>query len=285
MQPKRQGHPFGQPALHGAGNARARVWQYPTHRTTARSVTIIGERFRFYQPESGTPTGPAFARQVLAFGPTLIQQLKGLRVGVIGAGGTGSATAPLLVRAGVGQLLIVDDDIVEVTNLNRLHGATQADADAMKPKAEVVAAELARIGLGARIVAMRGWVNAEKVRDALKACDLIFCCTDDHSGRVFLNRLAYFYLLPVFDMGLAMAVATPPKTGMANISGRVTTILPPETCLICRGAVDLDIARDEDLRRQNPTEFERRKREAYVRGGGNRTRPWLRSRRKSPAWR
>jgi hypothetical protein len=67
----------------------------------------------------------------------------------------------------------------------------------------------------------------------------------------------------------AMAVATPPAMGMADISARVTTVMPPEACLLCREAVDVEIAREEDLRRQQPAEYERRKREAYVRGEGN----------------
>lgn len=251
------------------GSIRARVWQYRKYQTTARSVVVIGERIRLHLPDHQAPTSAAFARQILAFGPALFHQMKNLRVGIIGAGGTGSATAPLAARAGAGQILIVDDDIVEATNLNRLHGATQADADGMKAKAEVVAGEIARMALGTRVIAPRGWVNAPDLRDALKSCDVIFCCTDDHAGRVFLNRLAYFYLIPVFDMGLAMAVANPPARGMADISARVTTVIPPEACLICRGAVDLDVAREEDLRRQNPTEYDRRKREAYVRGEGN----------------
>lgn len=56
---------------------------------------------------------------------------------------------------------------------------------------------------------------------------------------------------------------------MADISARVTTLMPPEACLLCRGAVDLEIAREEDLRRRDPDEYERSKREAYVRGAGN----------------
>lgn len=248
---------------------RARVWQYPKHVTAARSVLVIGDRFQHHVAQGRSPLSPAFARQALAFGPALAAQLKGLRVGVVGAGGTGSATAPLLARVGVGQLAVIDDDIVDVTNLNRLHGATQPDADAMRPKVEVVCREIAEMGLGTRVIPLRGWVSSEAVRDTLKACDIIFCCTDDHSGRVFLNRLAYFYLAPVFDMGLAMAVASAPAHGMADISARVTTVMPPETCLLCRGAVDLEVALEEDLRRKNPTEYERRKREAYVRGGGN----------------
>jgi len=251
------------------GTIRARVWQYPKDQTAATAVNVIGERFHFHLPTTGSVTSPAFARQVLAFGPALVHQLRALRVGIIGAGGTGSATAMLAARAGVGQLLILDEDIVEATNLNRLHGASQSDADAMNSKADVVAAEVARMGLGTRVVTAKSWVNDERSRDALKSCDVIFCCTDDHSGRLFLNRLAYFYLIPVFDMGLAMAVAKPPAVGMADISARVTTLIPPEACLMCRGAVDRELAAEDDLRRQDPTEYDRRKREAYVRGAGN----------------
>jgi molybdopterin/thiamine biosynthesis adenylyltransferase len=251
------------------GGIQARVWEYPKHSTPARSVSILGERFDFHSPGGVSPSSEVFARQALAFGPALVGSLGRLRVGVIGAGGTGSATAMLLARLGVGQLVVVDDDIVDVTNLNRLHGATREDADAMRPKAEVVCREIARMAIGTRAVPLRGWVNSSLVRDALKSCDVIFCCTDDHAGRIFLNRLAYFYLVPVIDMGLALGVATPPAKGMSDISARVTTIMPPETCLLCRGAVDLEHAREEDLRRQNPAEYERRKREAYVRGAGN----------------
>lgn len=252
-----------------AGGVPARVWQYPKHPTTVRTVSVLGDRFQYHLAEGPSLVSPVYARQALAFGPALVGQLKRLRVGVVGAGGTGSATAPLLARAGVGQMLVIDDDIVDVTNLNRLHGAAQEDADAMRPKVDVVCREIARMAIGARALPLRGWVNSPRVRDALKACDVIFCCTDDHAGRAFLSRLAYYYYIPVFDMGLAMAVATPPAAGMADISARVTTIMPPETCLLCRGAVDLEIAREDDLRRSNPNEYEQRKREAYVRGAGN----------------
>ncbi len=156
-----------------AAEGAPRVWQCPKHQTPVRSVTFIGERIQFHHP-STAPGSPVFARQMLAFGPALTRQLKNLRVGVVGAGGTGSATAVLLARAGVGQLLVVDEDIVETTNLNRLHGATQADADAMRPKAEIVAGEIARMALGIRVIALRGWASSPALRAELKACDVIF---------------------------------------------------------------------------------------------------------------
>jgi molybdopterin/thiamine biosynthesis adenylyltransferase len=254
--------------LAGAGDVRARVWQHPAHQAEVRNLLVIGDRIQIHDHRDRAASS-VFARQTLAFGPELPKKLKGLRAGVIGAGGTGSAAAPLLARLGVGNVVIVDDDIVDVTNLNRLHGGSQSDADSLRPKAELAAAEIARMGIGCRALALRGWVNALQVRDALKACDVIFCCTDDHAGRIFLNRLAYYYLIPVFDIGLAMAPAKASNTGMADISARVTTLIPPEPCLLCRGAVDLEIAREEDLRRQTPEEYERRKREAYIRGAGN----------------
>ena len=68
--------------------------------------------------------------------------LRHLRVGVVGCGGTGSAVAMLLARLGVGQIALFDEDVVERTNLNRLHGARQSDADAMRPKVQAVAASI-----------------------------------------------------------------------------------------------------------------------------------------------
>ena len=174
----------------------------------------------------------------------------------------------LLARLGVGQLALFDDDIVEATNLNRLHGARRSDADGMQAKVDVVAREVAHLGLGVRAVPFRGWIGDPAAKDALKACDLIFGCTDDHDGRLLLNRLAYFYLIPVIDMGLAIAPALN-GGGVRDLSGRATVLTPGAPCLLCRGIIDPVIARDEQLKRSQPEEYERRKREAYVRGGDN----------------
>lgn len=52
--------------------------------------------------------------------------------------------------------------------------------------------------------------------------------------------------------------------------GRTISVLfPTAACLACRGTVDPVRAREEDLKRNNPDEYERRKAEAYVRGAGN----------------
>jgi len=252
--------------LTGQGEIRARLW-VDSHAPVPVDICVVGRRIVFHHQKAGSHDTQAFDRQALAFGPELTPHLRGLKVGIVGCGGTGSATAMLLARLGVGQLVLFDDDVVDVTNLNRLHGAKRSDADAIRAKVDVVAREIADMSLGTRVVPVRGWIGEPQCRDALKSCDVIFGCTDDHAGRLLLNRFAYFYLIPVVDMGLAIAPRS--EGGLQDLSGRVTVLAPGAPCLLCRGIIDPILARDEDLKRQQPDEYERRKREAYVRGGGN----------------
>lgn len=245
----------------------ARVWIDDTAPVTVSALAKVGDRLRFLGDDD-LLGDEAFARQALAFGPALNPILSRLKVGIVGCGGTGSAVAMLLGRLGVGQVALFDQDIVEVTNLNRLHGARREDADAMRLKAEVVARELTRLGLGVRPVAIPHWADADEARDALLSCDLIFGCTDDHAGRLFLNRFAYFYLRPVIDLGLAISPRDP-KGSPASMIGRVTVLRPGTACLLCRGVAQPHVAAEEELRRAAPADYERQKREAYVRGAEN----------------
>ena len=254
--------------LTGADEVRARWWPDLHGAVDADAVRVVGKRLATHAPMREDSDPDFLARQALAFGPALNARMRAMRIGVVGCGGTGSATAVLLARLGVGQLALFDEDTVEVTNLNRLHGARRADADAMRPKVEVVARELTELGIGVRVVPLRCWIGDPLCRDALKSCDVIFGCTDDHDGRLLLNRLAFFYLIPVIDMGLAIDPA-PNGHRLLDLTGRVTVLMPAAPCLLCRGIVDPSVARDEDLRRRSPQEYERRKREAYVRGESN----------------
>ena len=254
------------------GGLFGRIWLHPSPNghIPLRMIRVIGSEFQLHYPGRGDamPTA-AFQRQALAFGQALNQDLAALRVGVIGCGGTGSAVAMLLARLGVGQIVVIDNDIVDRTNLNRLHGARQADADAMTPKVNVVARAVSELGLGVRIVPIEAWVGDPGCRNALRSCDLIFGCTDDNEGRGWLNRLAYFYLIPVIDLGLAIDVSRAEPPEINCLDGRVTVLVPPYACLSCRGVIDHVAARDEALRRRNPSEYERQKVEAYVAGEGN----------------
>lgn len=254
--------------LTGAGKINSRLWIDVNNPIGIDNNCVVGRRLTFYNNTSIIETElDTFARQALVFGSELNTKLRKLRIGIVGCGGTGSATAILLARLGVGQLVLFDDDIVEETNLNRLHGARRIDVDAMQPKVDVITREIVNMGIGTKVVPMKGWITDQAFRDSLKSCDVIFGCTDDHDGRLLLNRFAYFYLIPVIDMGLAIDPLED-GSGMRDMSGRVTVLTPGAPCLLCRGIVDLVTARDEDLKRRCHEEYERLKIEAYVRGGG-----------------
>ncbi|KYO54148.1 ThiF family adenylyltransferase [Tistrella mobilis] len=254
------------------GRLTGQVWRHPskTGHDPLAMIRVVGGRFDLHYPERGTAADMrAFHRQALAFGAALNQDLRKLRVGIVGCGGTGSAVAMLLARLGVGQVLLIDNDIIDQTNLNRLHGAHQADADAMRPKVDVVARAITELGLGVRVAPIDAWVGDPACRDALKCCDIIFGCTDDHDGRAFINRFAYYYLTPVIDIGLAIDVSDAPVPAINALDGRVTVLMPRHTCLMCREIIDPKIAADQALKRKNPGEYEKRKAEAYVFGEGN----------------
>jgi molybdopterin/thiamine biosynthesis adenylyltransferase len=253
----------------GEGGLRGRLWTDPAGAPVdAQTIQIVGKRLSIHNSSIISQDSEGiFSRQSLLFGPELTSQLKTMRIGVVGCGGTGSATAMLLARLGVGRIVVIDDDVVDMTNLNRLLGSERPDALAARPKVDVIVREIRAMDLGTQVVGIRSWIGDSTCRDALKSCDVIFGCTDDHDGRLLLNRFAYFYLVPVIDMGLAIDPAR--AGGLMDLTGRVTVLIPGAPCLLCRGIVDPVMARDEALRRTNPEEFERRKREAYVRGAGN----------------
>jgi len=239
---------------------------------TARSVAVLGNHWDWFLPASrGSECSDlervsteAFSRQSLAFGPDFLGCLRYLRIGIVGAGATGSATAVLLARSGAGDLQLIDPDRVEESNLSRLHSARRADIGQLKVK--VLARHLEDFGLGTRVSPHPYRAGNLQVRDALKSCDLIFGCTDDQAGRLFLNRLSYFYNLPWIDMGIGIDPVRLHDGLITAADGRVTVLGPGNPCLLCRRVVDSVKAREQELRMNSPEEYAQQQIEGYVSG-------------------
>src|SRR5581483_7722941 len=208
-----------------------------------------------------------FDRQTRVFGPRTTEDLRQLRIGIVGCGGTGSAVTSLLARIGVSRFGLIDIDRVDMTNLNRLLFSTRADAILGKYKVDVVADALAEMGLAQRVVSMKHYVDAPECRDLLRSCDVIFGCTDDHLGRNFLNRLAHFYLIPVFDVGLL--IDPNDNGGYDTFDGRVTVIQPGYPCQVCRQLISPQMMLEEGMRRHDPQQFEQYLRAGYIVGENN----------------
>lgn len=246
------------------GDLAARIWTTTENAVEIGRVLHSGPRLRI-SSLTGTPA-KFLDRQVRLFGDDASRQVSGFRCGIAGGGATGSAVLPLLLRLGVKEAVQFDKDIVDLTNLNRLHGARRSDADAKLPKTNIHARTVEEAALGMKLVSVDAWVGDPVTWDALKACDVIFCCTDDHAGRLFLNRFARFYGIPVIDVGLAMQRRT--ETAY-DLFARVSTLVPGHPCLLCGGYVDPRRAREETLRRDDPDSYQRLKEEAYVLGEGD----------------
>ncbi|MEG4837042.1 ThiF family adenylyltransferase [Microcoleus sp. B9-D4] len=256
--------------LTDSGELVGRLWTSQQESIPLQLICVVGKAIQLHYTgrRQGIPSS-VFHRQSLAFGEALTQDLSTLRVGVVGCGGTGSAVAMLLPKMGVRLIALFDPDVVEESNLNRLHGATREDAEAKHPKVLAVARSLSELGLGVQVKSYQSWIGDRDCRDALKSCDIVFGCTDDHAGRLLLNRFAYYYLTPVFDGGLAIEVSPTEPPEIKALDGRVTVLAPSHTCLLCREVINPVVARDEALKRNAPVEYERRKAEAYVLGEGN----------------
>jgi len=227
---------------------------------------IIGDRLTVRYPGRGKGIPPAeFDRQVRVFGAESVEDLNQLRVGIVGCGGTGSAVASLLARAGVKRFLLIDADRVDETNLNRLHFSTRADAISRRPKVDVVGDAVAQMGLARSVVRLAHYVDAPECRDAIRSCDVIFGSTDDHLGRNLLNRLAHFYLIPVIDLGVLIEANK--EGGYDSFDGRVTVVQPSYPCQVCRQLIHPERMREESLRRNDPQVFEQYRRAGYIEGG------------------
>ncbi len=194
-------------------------------------IRIIGQRLDILQSNPDTGSSMVqYDRQIRAFGKQGQSVLNALHVGIVGAGATGSAVFEQLVRLGVGQLTVMDDDIVETTNLSRLHEAALADLG--RTKVDVLAARAEAIRPGIEVNAVSSRLRTEAACRELVDCDLVFGCTDDAYGRSVLSRFSYWYLAPVIDMGFVIDVR---HSTVHGLFGRVTVLEPGTACLLCRG--------------------------------------------------
>ncbi len=121
-------------------------------------------------------------------GMTGQKRLKNAKVLVIGAGGLGSPALLYLAAAGVGTLGIIDDDVVDESNLQRqiIHG--QSDID--KPKAESAAASVAETNPHVKTIVHNERLDTDNVLDIFAQYDLIVDGTDNFATRYLVNDAA-----------------------------------------------------------------------------------------------
>lgn len=221
-----------------------------------RVVSVGNNREVLFDPVfSGSRASEHFDRQIRAFGEAGQRALQCLRVAIVGLGGTGSLVSHQLVHLGVRDFILIDPDVVEVTNLNRVANATFSDVGGSK--VEVAARYIRNFSKEASAKCVKGDVMTVQTARELLNADLIFACTDSHGSRSVLQQVSYQYLIPCIDMGVTIIVD---KARISHIYGRVQLLAPGLACLTCDGLLNPD-----EVRRDMMTEFEREA-DPYIQG-------------------
>ncbi|TDM12788.1 ThiF family adenylyltransferase [Macrococcus lamae] len=121
-------------------------------------------------------------------GQSLIESKK---VGIVGMGALGTHTASTLVRAGVRQLVIIDRDYVELSNLQRQTLFTEEDALLSLPKVVAAKRQLEQIRSDVTIETYIDHCDSAVLHDYFMTCDVLIDGTDNFDTRQVINDFSY----------------------------------------------------------------------------------------------
>ena len=113
------------------------------------------------------------------------RKLKAASIAVIGAGGIGSAVIPALAGAGVGSLTIIDDDVVELTNLHRQPLFRERDAG--YSKADLALQFVHRLNRFVRAKPVQERIGPHNASELLGGHDLVIDGSDNFATRLAVS--------------------------------------------------------------------------------------------------
>jgi hypothetical protein len=228
-------------------------------------VAVAGTDLHFWPDGSEHSSELGFAkRHAQLFGSETLSRLRRLSIAVVGCSGTGSPLIEMLARLGVGRLVLVDPDRVEDKNLNRIYNATREDAVLSRLKSEVMGRAIARMGLGTEVQLVSLDLATPQAVRAVAQCDLAFGCMDGARGRSLLNRLATYYCIPYFDLGVQLEADG--EGGISEAIGAVHYLQPDCSSLRDRHVFSAEQMDSESLRHYDRASYEWHVRARYIRG-------------------
>jgi molybdopterin/thiamine biosynthesis adenylyltransferase len=161
-----------------------------------------------------------YDRQIRLFGAEGQEKLKRAKVFIAGAGGLGSPISIYLAAAGIGKIVLVDKDVVELSNLNRqiLHW----ERDVGSRKALSALEKLQKMNSDIIVEAAAEILDEENVLHLVGDADLIIDAMDNFPSRYLLNKAALDRKIPFIHGAIH------------GFHGQATTVLPGRTaCLRC----------------------------------------------------
>lgn len=139
-----------------------------------------------------------FIRSQKLIGEEAIETLNRSTVAVFGVGGVGSFVVEALVRGGVGRLILVDDDTIVTSNLNRQIHATYKTIGL--PKVEVMKERILSINPNAEVITIQRFVLTDNLSDIIEMKpDYIVDAIDTVTAKITLARLAKEHKIPIMS--------------------------------------------------------------------------------------
>lgn len=203
----------------------------------------------------------------VAFTSDMTNELSRLAVCVIGVSGTGSIVAEQACRLGFGRVILIDHDYVEKKNLNRILNMTAADAKFNRFKVEAFADRANQFRDDDYVVAIAKNVLSREAVIASAQCDIVFSCVDSHRGRNIADRIASAFLLPLFDVGVAIPTRTlGDARAIDEVIGRIDYIKPGGATLADRAVFTPATLQAEALAESDPDAHAAQVKAGYIEG-------------------
>jgi hypothetical protein len=257
--------PLGSMIMMSDGELIGRVCEPDGSFTPFESATVVGDDIKISFATEATADIPEYGERIAqSFGKGTFELLRRMKIGVVGCSGTGSPVIEMLARNCVGALVLVDPDTVEERNLNRILNTGSEDARVRRPKVEALKSAIERIGLGTQVEVFAKTIFERDVVEALADCDLLFGCMDSVDGRHLLNRLAAFYMIPYFDLGVKLEADG--TGGVDQVCGSVHYLKPGGSSLLSRHVYSSEQLRAAGLKRTDPSAYRDLLEEGYIKG-------------------
>lgn len=247
------------------GAVRARSYASDLVPQPIALTTVAGDDLLYWWDQDASKD--VASGRPMAFTSAMTADLHRLTAMVIGVSGTGSITAEQACRLGFGHVKLVDFDVMELKNLNRILNSTLLDAQERRSKVEMFAQAVKKYRGESVVEGIPLSIVTREAVIAASQCDVMFCCVDSLEARQIVDLIASAYLLPLFDAGVVIPTRnTDGVLAIGDVCGRVDYVQPGRSTLQDRGVYSPESLRAEYLRRNAPEAYEQEINAGYIKG-------------------
>lgn len=230
----------------GRRSIEADIWVPDGTRLELDRAVVIGNTIQRLTPsprKDSVHPSSTYDRQIRMFGKIGQAELANCHVAILGLGGIGSLVAEYLARLGVGHFCLIDEDLVEESNLSRIVGASLSDAREKATKVSIAQRTILQANPCARIRLITDDIAKESVAKELTACDYLFLAADSMRARLVFNALVHQYLIPGVQLG--SKIRSDSKGALIDVMSANRPVRPGHGCLWCNQLIDANALANE----------------------------------------